>query len=229
MAWTKCFLIVSLIIFFIALTYSVVSFYQLHLHPEPELIEESDIVFRPKPPVLKIPNKSSESYSETAGEIVVTDDEREWNEDEWDSEDFNLLSTDATIPELLVEAEEKTSKYPPVPEDYPFTPIWLRSETERAQIPQDQLEEQERLSMIMVKLWNKGDHDFTGGVITNGTFYPLYPDVAYVEWEQYQEPDGTIHWYVSSVLTGGGNDSSAIMDQLNNGETPLGIRIVNTN
>ena len=81
----------------------------------------------------------------------------------------------------------------------------------------------------MINLWNKGDHDFTGGVITNGTFYPLYPDVAYVEWEQHQEPDGTSYWYVSSVLTGSGNDSGTIMDQLNNGETPPGIRIVDIN
>ena len=229
MAWTKYFLIVSLIIFFAALTYSLVSFYQLHYHPEPELIEESDIVFRRKPAVFKRPNKSSESDSEASGEIVVTDDEGEWAEDEWDSEDIDPLSTDATISELLVAAEEETSKYPPVPEGYPFTPVWLRSETERAQIPQDQLEEQELLSMVMVKLWSEGDHDFTGGVITNGTFYPLYPDVAYVEWEQHQEPDGTIHRYASNVLTGGGNDSSAIMDQLNNGETPSGIRIVDIN
>ena len=229
MAWTKCFLIVSLIIFFAALTYSIVSFYQLHQHPEPELIEESDIVFRRKPAVFKTPDKSLESGSETSDEIVVTDDEWAWDEDEWDSEDFDPLSTDATISELLVEAEEKTSKYPPVPDGYPFTPIWLRSKAERAQIPQDQLEEQERLSIAMVNLWNKGDHDFTGGVITNGTFYPLYPDVAYVEWEQHQEADGTTYWYVSSVLTGSGNDSNAIMDQLNNGETPPGIRIVDTN
>ena len=32
--------------------------------------------------------------------------------------------------------------------------------------------------------------------------------------------------YVGSVLTVGGNDSDAIMDQLNNGGTPAGIRIV---
>ena len=116
--------------------------------------------------------------------------------------------------------------YPQVPDDYPYNVPWQRSEAERVQIPQDQLEEQELLSMIMVKLWSEGDHDFTGGVITNGTFYPLYPNVVYVEWEQHQEPDGTIHRYASNVLTGGGNDSSVIMDQLNNGKTPPGIRIV---
>ncbi len=144
------------------------------------------------------------------------------------SDDFDALSTDAfmSTPEPLADAEEETNEYPPVPADYPFTPIWLRSEAERAGIPPDRLEAQELLSMAMVKLWSEGDHDFTGGVITNGAFYPLYPDVAYVEWEQSEEPDGTIYWYASNVLTGGGNDSSKIMDQLNNGETPSGIRIV---
>ena len=118
-------------------------------------------------------------------------------------------------------------EYPQVSDDYPYNVPWHRSEAERAQIPPDLLEEQELLSMVMVKLWNEGDHDFTGGVITNGTFYPLYPDVAYVEWEQHKESDGTIHRYASNVLTGSGNDSSAIMDQLNNGQTPPEIRIVN--
>ncbi len=225
MDWAKRFLIVSLIVFFAALVYSVVSFYQLRHLPEPKVIVAPDLPLRP--PVFKpakIPEKSSESDSETSNdEIALTEDE--W---EWDSEDFDALSTDAFTPtsEPLVDAEEDNSKYPRVPDDYPFTPIWLRSEAERAQIPQEHLEAQELLDMAMVKLWSEGDHSFTGGVITNGTFYPLYPDVAYVEWEQSEESDGTIYWYASNVLAGGGSDSSAIMDQLNNGETPAGIRIV---
>ena len=117
-------------------------------------------------------------------------------------------------------------EYPEVPADYPFTPIWKRSEAERVPIPSERLKEQELLSMVMVKLWSEGNQDFSGGVISNGTFYPLYPDVAYVEWDEYKEPDGTIHRYVSHVLTTSPNDSDKIMDQLNNGETPEGIRIV---
>ena len=117
-------------------------------------------------------------------------------------------------------------KYPEVPEDYPHKVLWQRSEAERAQIPPEQLGELELLGMVMVKLWSEGDRDLAGGVITNGTFYPLYSDVAYVEWDQNEAPDGTVYRYVSRVLTGGGNDSDSIMDQLNNGETPAGIRIV---
>ena len=150
----------------------------------------------------------------------------QWSES--DSEDFDALLTDVFTftPEPLVDAEEETSKYPSVPADYPFTPIWQRSEEERAQIPPERLEAQELLSMAMVKLWSEGDYDFTDGVITNGAFYPLYPDVAYVEWDEREAPDGTIYWSVGNVLTTSRNDSSKIMDQLNNGKIPEGIRIV---
>ena len=118
-------------------------------------------------------------------------------------------------------------EYPEVPDDYPFkTPIWRQSKTELAHTSPEQLEELILLDMVMVKLWAEGNHDFTGGVISNINFYPLYPDVAYVEWSQYEEPDGTIYRYASNVLTGGPNDSSKVMDQLTNGEVPEGIRIV---
>ena len=117
-------------------------------------------------------------------------------------------------------------EYPEVPKDYPRQVFWQRPAAERAQLPSVLVREQELLSMVMVKLWSEGNRDFTGGVIENGIFYPLYPDVAYVEWVQNKEPDGTIYRYASSVLTSGPNDSRKIMDQLNNGETPEGIRIV---
>ena len=118
-------------------------------------------------------------------------------------------------------------EYPQVPDDYPFnTPIWLRSETEQTQIPPEHFEEQILLDMVMVKLWSEGNHSFTAAVIENGTFYPIYPEVAYVKWEQGEASDGTIYRYVGSVLTSDENDSDAIMDQLNKGETPAGIRIV---
>ena len=118
-------------------------------------------------------------------------------------------------------------EYPEVPGDYPYKVFWQRPAAERAQLPSVLVREQELLSMVMVKLWSEGDHDFTGGVLKeNGTFYPLYPEIAYVEWDQNEAPDGTVYRYVSRVLTTSENDSSMIMDQLNNGETPEGIRIV---
>ena len=227
MDWAKRFLIVSLVVFFASVVYSVVSFYQLRQLPEPEVIEEPDTPLQRNPYVLK-PSKALKNSSESDSE--TSNDEFTLTEDEWeaDLENFDVSSTDAftSTPELLVDEEQETSKYPKVPDDYPFTPIWQRPEVERARIPPGQLEELELLSMVMIKLWNEGDHDFMGGTISNGTFYPLYSDVAYVEWDQNEAPDGTVYRYVSRVLTGGGNDSDSIMDQLNNGETPAGIRIV---
>ena len=224
MDWAKRFLIVSLVVFFAALIYSVVSFYQLRQLPEPKVIEEPDVPLQRNPHVLKpskAPEQSSESDSKTSkGELALTEDK--W---EGDSGNFDASSTFSSEP--LVDVAEKVSKYPKVPDDYPFIPIWQRPAAERARIPPGQLEELELLSMVMVKLWSEGDHDFTAAVIENGTFYPIYPDVAYVEWDQNEEPDGTIYRYVGSVLTSGENDSDAIMDQLNKGETPAGIRIVN--
>ncbi len=117
-------------------------------------------------------------------------------------------------------------EYPEVPEDYPYKVYWQRSEDERVKIAPEDVGQMELLSMAMVKLWSEGDHDFTGGVISNGLFFPLYPDVAYVEWDEREAPDGTIYRYAGNVLTTSRNDSSAIMDQLNNGETPEGIKIV---
>lgn len=228
MDWAKRFLIVSLVVFFAAVVYSIVSFYQLRQLPEPEVIEEPDVPLQKNPYVLKpskVPENSSASDSETSnGEFALT--EEEWEED---SEDFDVSSADAftSTPEPLVDEDQENSKYPKVPDNYPFnTPIWLRSETEQAHIPPEHFEEQILLDMVMVKLWSEGNHSFTAAVIENGTFYPIYPDVAYVAWEQYEAPDGTIHRYVSEVLTTSDNDSDKIMDQLNNGETPAGIKIV---
>ncbi len=117
-------------------------------------------------------------------------------------------------------------EYPEVPEDYPRRVHWQRSEDERVKIAPEDVGRMELLSMVMVKLWSEGDHDFAGGVITNGIFYPLYPDVAYVTWDHSEKLDGTISWYVGHLLTTSNNDSDAIIDQLENGETPEGIRIV---
>lgn len=127
---------------------------------------------------------------------------------------------------ILTDGSPTGFEYPEVPDDYPYRVYWQQSEAERVKITPEEVGKMELLSMVMVKLWSEGDHDFTGGVIESGIFYPLYPDVAYVEWDHYEEPDGTIYRSAGMVLTTGGNDSSAIMDQLNNGDIPEGIRIV---
>ena len=122
--------------------------------------------------------------------------------------------------ELRIDGEPR--EYPQVPNDYPFTPIWQHPEEERAQIPPVIFENLVLLSRAMIKLWEEGDRDFVGGHLSNETFYPKYPDVAYVEWEEYEKPDGTIDKRISDVIATNGK----IMKQIRNGETPPGIRIV---
>ena len=126
--------------------------------------------------------------------------------------------------ELRMDGEPR--EYPQVPDGYPFDVIWQRSEEEKAQIAPVIFENLVLLNRAMIKLWERGDRDFVGAHLSNEIFYPKYPDVVYVEWDQYEEPDGTIYRYVGSVLTVGPNDSDKIMEQLNNGKTPEGIRIV---
>ena len=122
--------------------------------------------------------------------------------------------------ELRMDREPR--EYPQVPDDYPFTPVWLRSEEEKSQIPQVIFENLVLMDRAMIKLWEEGDRDFVGAHLANGIFYPKYPDVAYVEWDEYEKPDGTIDKRIINVIAA----DEEIMKQIHNGETPPGIRIV---
>ena len=117
-------------------------------------------------------------------------------------------------------------EYPQVPDDYPFPVVWLLPEEEKLQIPQSIFENMVLMDRAQIKLWKSGDHDFVGAHLSNEIFFPKYSDVAYVKWDEHEKPDGTIYRSVSRVLTSGENDNDMIMDQLNNGETPPGIKIV---
>ena len=122
--------------------------------------------------------------------------------------------------ELRMDGEPR--EYPQVPDGYPFDVIWQRSEEEKAQIAPVIFENLVLLNRAMIKLWERGDRDFVGAHLSNEIFYPKYPDVVYVEWEEHEKPDGTIHKRISDVIATDGE----IMKQIRNGETPPGIRIV---
>lgn len=124
--------------------------------------------------------------------------------------------------DMELRMEDKPREYPEAPEGYPFTPVWLRPEEEKLQIPQVIFENLVLMDRAMIKLWESGDHDFVGAHLSNEIFFPKYPDVAYVEWEQYKKPDGTIDQRISDVIA----TSEKIMKQIRNGETPPGIKIV---
>lgn len=97
--------------------------------------------------------------------------------------------------------------------------IWEVPEEQRAEIPPELFEELKVLSLVMIQLWNEGDQDFTGAFMANGQVYPTYPDVAYVKWEEAEEPG---EWRITEVST----VDSSIADQLLNGVIPPGIEIV---
>lgn len=130
---------------------------------------------------------------------------------------------DAFLPDDFVSEDtemiEESNEYPEVPPDFPFSVVWTVPEEQRAQIPPVLFEELELMSLVMIKLWNEGDRDFAGAFMSNGRVYPTYPDVAYVKWEETEEPGERRISEVSTV-------HGSISEQLLNGVIPPGIEIV---
>ena len=119
----------------------------------------------------------------------------------------------------------KKIEYPEVPEDYPFSVVWLRPKEETAQLSLNVLNQLELLNQVMIKKWNEGDHDFVGGDIgENGKVYLHYPDVVYVEWDEGERPDGTIVKYPAKI--GGPGGDSDIVEQVSNGILPPGVQVL---
>lgn len=117
------------------------------------------------------------------------------------------------------------TKYPEVPEDYPFSVIWKQPKEETARIPLILLNQQELLHLVMIKKWNEGDHDFVGGTIDeDGKVLLNYPNIVYVQWEESENPDGTIYIYPGR-LAGPGGDTD-IVEQVENGILPPGVFVL---
>lgn len=128
--------------------------------------------------------------------------------------------------EVGLPMESEPHDYPEVPNDYPYPVSWLLPEERKLQIPSVIFENMVLLDRAQIKLWKSGDHGFSGASLTNGIFFPKYPGVVYVYWEEHEKPDGTIYRVVHDIVTSGRNDDDTIIDQLNNGEIPEGIKIV---
>ncbi len=128
--------------------------------------------------------------------------------------------------EIELRMEGEPGEYPEVPDDYPFPVAWLLSEEEKLQIPKSIFENMVLLDRAQIKLWKSGDHNFVGAYLGPRIFFPKYPGVAYVYWNEHEKPDGTIYRSAHRVVTSGETDGNTIMNQLNNGEIPDGIKIV---
>ena len=128
--------------------------------------------------------------------------------------------------EIELPMDDEPRDYPEVPDDYPYPVSWLLPEERKLQISETIFENMVLMDRAQIKLWKSGDHDFVGASRTNEIFFPKYPGVVYVYWEEHEKPDGTIYRVVHDIVTSGRNDDDTIIDQLNNGEIPEGIKIV---
>ena len=128
------------------------------------------------------------AYATRASDSAQAQDTREERSESSSSES---LSHDAELDDAELEAfllglEDDTAEekrdFPPVPEEFPFTPVWLRSAGYR----KGDKPGNEQIARVLIKLWNQGDHDFQGGTIrhNDGQIYPIYPDVLYVQWKE---------------------------------------------
>ena len=105
--------------------------------------------------------------------------------------------------------------YPKVPVDYPndMTPTWI---TENGH----QSRNHELIDRVLIKLWNQGDKNISGGYRSNktGRIYPLYPNTVYVRYKEIVAPDGTVHRFIGS------NRGTVTLGP--SGEVPPGVTVL---
>ena len=112
-----------------------------------------------------------------AGNLQSANSESSSQDNDFEDEDL-----ESALMEIDEETAEGNSDFPPVPEGYPFTPIWLGIlGYKKGDKPEHEIAER-----VLMKLWKQGERGFTGGVFDrgNGKVYLLYPDVLYVEWAE---------------------------------------------
>lgn len=115
--------------------------------------------------------------------------------------------------------------YPTVPDDYPLNPpIWLKYPT-GVGIPSHALNNIELLDRVLVKLWKQGHKNITGASTAYGKIYPHYTDVVYVKYIDIPLSDGTVNRLFTRIKTG--PDLAHIVPQIEAGNTPPGIKLVN--
>lgn len=105
---------------------------------------------------------------------------------------------------------------PEMPEGAPFAPF---DETMDSQ--------QELLYRVLVKLWNDGDTDISGGFYDaeQGKVYPYYSDVIYVLYEtQFNEITGQDEMMITEA--GSSYDNAAAVDALMSGNIPSGYTLL---
>lgn len=117
--------------------------------------------------------------------------------------------------------------YPEVPPDFPLIVSWNRPEEVMARFPEGNRRQFELMDRVFIRLWNQGHTDFNGGTLQNGLVLPLYPNTVYLHYEENWEEveNGDVHSVYTDMIPGPGV-SEAEQEQILNGETPRGIRIL---
>ena len=96
--------------------------------------------------------------------------------------------------------------YPEIPPDYREPDVWERIE-EHALTDPSAAKRQELMARVCIKLWQQGY--YAEGVVyksKTGLIYPLYPNIAYIKWDVWEEEDGTLSRFPARVLGGHGVD-----------------------
>ena len=151
--------------------------------PNPERAELLKRMAQPRK-VAYAPKASDEETADSTtidGSLEVSGSKSATQENDFEEENL-----ESVLAELDEEPPAEKSDFPPVPEDYPFKPVWLG-------IPgykKGDKPEHELISRVLIKLWNQGERDFRDGVYNHNRnkVYPLYPDVVYIELAE----DGTV-------------------------------------
>ena len=94
--------------------------------------------------------------------------------------------------------------YPEIPPDYPEQDAWDAIEALYLTDPEE-ARKHELMERVCIKLWQQGH--YAEGVVyksETGLIYPLYPNTAYIEWDVWEEEDGTLSRFPASVLGGPG-------------------------
>ncbi len=134
-----------------------------------------------------------QAYATKASDGAQAQDTREERSESSSSEslshdaEFDDAEFESYLLGLEDEITEEKRDFPPVPEGFPFTPVWLR----RPGYKKGDMPNHELIYRVLIKLWNQGDRGFQDGIFSNtdGKVYPIYPDMLYVQWDYTEVTD----------------------------------------
>lgn len=112
--------------------------------------------------------------------------------------------------------------FPEIPPDYPDSNVWER--IEKATHDPTGGKKLELLIRVRIQLWEQGTETVGASYDdATGLIYPNIPNVAYVQWDYIDEPDGTRSRYAAFVL---GGISPAVEEYFDRGEIPPGVTVI---